>query len=374
MAERYCAAVHVHRVRVGVQHPHRVERDGAERLVHLHAPHVGDLLARLVQRQLSGTGGRPREIGELVGDVALGDDRRQHFEPPLPRELLARDDERAGAVVHARSVARSRRPFSVEDRPQRRQLFERRVSARALVRRDLAHGHELVCEAPFVLRRDRALVRAERPLVLCFSRDPELPRDERRLLDHVPSVEGRRQPVVDHQVDQRAVAELVAEPRLRQRVRRVRHRLHPPRDDHGVVAGADHLVRDLDRPDARRADLVDRVRRQRDRQAGADRRLPRRSLAGPALQHLADDRVLDLVVLDLDAVERGADRDRAELGRLVTGQGTAQLAERRANGRDDHGTGHTRNLAPDAVRSAWMQSSSRTWAWFRRHERGGRTV
>ena len=49
---------------------------------------------------------------------------------------------------------------------------------------------------------------------------------------------------------------------------------------------------------------------------------------------------------DVDAVERRADRDRAELGRLVVGEPAAELAERRADGRDDHGTGHCPNVSP----------------------------
>ena len=122
-----------------------------------------------------------------------------------------------------------------------------------------------------------------------------------------------------HQVDQRPVSELVAEARLLEHVGRVRHRLHPARDDDLGVAGTNHLVGDLDRADRGRADLVDRVRRKIDRQARADRRLTRRRLAGAALQHLAHDRVLDLLVLDACAVERCADGDRAELGRLVVG-------------------------------------------------------
>ena len=128
--------------------------------------HVADLLARLVERDLAGARRRPGEVGELVGDVALRDDRREHLEPALLRELLARDDERAGAVVDARRVPGGRRPLGVEDRLQRRQLLERRVAPRALVGRDLADRDDLVREPALVRRRDRALVRAERPLVL----------------------------------------------------------------------------------------------------------------------------------------------------------------------------------------------------------------
>src|SRR5262249_31789957 len=52
-----------------------------------------------------------------------------------------------------------------------------------------------------------------------------------------------------------------------------------------------------------------------------------------------------LVVGDLDAVERGSDCDRAELGRLLVGEPATQLSEGRADCRDDHRTGHAGNLA-----------------------------
>src|SRR5512133_3144244 len=50
---------------------------------------------------------------------------------------------------------------------------------------------------------------------------------------------------------------------------------------------------------------------------------------GACLQHLAHDHVLDLVVLDAGAVERGTDHDRPELGRRLAGERPAELAERR---------------------------------------------
>ena len=71
------------------------------------------------------------------------------------------------------------------------------------------------------------------------------------------------------------------------------------------------------------------------REPGADGGLAGGRLAGAALEHLAHDHVLDLVVADVHAVERGADRDRAERGRLVVLQGPAELPERRADSRDD---------------------------------------
>ena len=143
-----------------------------------------------------------------------------------------------------------------------------------------------------------------------------------------------------HQVDQRPVAEPVAEARLREHVRRVRHRLHPAGDDELDVAGADHRVGDLDRADRRGAHLVDRVGGRLDREPGPDRRLARRRLAGAALEHLAHDHVVRLLRLDPGALERRADRDRAELGRRVRREAAAELAERRPDRADDDAAGH----------------------------------
>ena len=56
---------------------------------------------------------------------------------------------------------------------------------------DAADRDDLVVEAPGVLRRGRALLRAVRPGVLVLARDAELAADQRRLLDHVQPVERR---------------------------------------------------------------------------------------------------------------------------------------------------------------------------------------
>src|SRR5207245_10627841 len=113
---------------------------------------------------------------------------RQELEPALGRELLARDDERPGPVVHARGVAGGGRTFGIEGRLEPRELLVGRVATRALVDRELADGNDLVPELARVNRSDGALVRAQRPAVLVLARDAELARDERRLFDHVALV------------------------------------------------------------------------------------------------------------------------------------------------------------------------------------------
>src|SRR5436305_1287471 len=80
--------------------------------------------------------------------------------------------------------------------------------------------------------------------------------DARGLLHHVLLVERRAQPVPDHQIDDRSVAHPVPEAALGQRIRRIRHRLHPAGHDDLDVTGANHRVGDLHRPDRRGADLV----------------------------------------------------------------------------------------------------------------------
>ena len=345
MPERDRAAVDVGGLRVGAEHRERVERDRAERLVHLDALHVADRLARLLERLRARVRRRAREPRELVRDVALRDDRGQRLEPAPLRELLRAHDDAGGAVVDAGRVAGRDRPFGIHRGLQGGELLERRVAAHRLVGRHLADGNDLVVEAARVLRRRGALVRAKRPRVLVLARDAELAGDLGRLLHHVQLVERRAQPVPDHQVDERPVAHPVALSRLRQRVRRVRHRLHAAGDDDLDVAGADHRVGDLDRADRGGADLVHRVGRDVDRDPGADRRLARRSLSGAGLQHLAHDHVVDLAALEADALEARADRDRAELGRGIRGEAAVELAERRPDRGDDDGAAHGSKLA-----------------------------
>src|SRR6478672_8165064 len=152
------------------------------------------------------------------------------------------------------------------------------------------------------------------------------------------AVEARGQAVVGHQVDQRPVAEPVAEACLFERVRRVRHRLHTAGDHDLDVAGPDHRVGDLDCPDRGGADLVDRVGGNLDREAGPDGGLARRSLARAALEYLTHDHVLDLIRLEADPLESGLDRLRAELRRFVVLQPAAEPAKGRPDGGNDHRT------------------------------------
>jgi hypothetical protein len=82
-----------------------------------------------------------------------------------------------------------------------------------------------------------------------------------------------------------------------------------------------------------------------DRQAGADRRLPRDIAAGRALrQRTAENDVFQLRRIDAGARDRLFDYMAAELGAMRHVEGAAiGLADRRAGGGNDHGVGHRRS-------------------------------
>ena len=136
------------------------------------------------------------------------------------------------------------------------------------------------------------------------------------------------------------VAHAEAEARALQQVGRVRHRLHAAADGDLEVARADRRVEDPGRADARRAHLVDRLRRHLLGDPRLDLRLARGDLPLAGLDHLAHDDVLDLLGLDAGALERGLDRGAAELGRVERGEAAAELADRGARGTEDDGLGH----------------------------------
>ena len=63
-------------------------------------------------------------------------------------------------------------------------------------------------------------------------------------------------------------------------------------------------------------------------------------LAGAGLEHLAHDHVVDLVAGDAGLLQRGLDRDAAEVGGGLVLEPPEQPADRRASAGDDHGSGH----------------------------------
>ena len=98
-------------------------------------------------------------------------------------------------------------------------------------------------------------------------------------------------------------------------VLRQAHALHAAGGDDGAFAGADLLRGQRHGAQAGAADLVDAERGLGVRQAGGARGLAGRVLALAGGQHLAQDHLVHVAGLDAGALDRGLQRDGAELVR-----------------------------------------------------------
>ena len=177
------------------------------------------------------------------------------------------------------------------------------------------------------------------------------------LRGHLLARERVGEPVVGHGVERLDVAHAEPEARLGEQVGRPRHRLHAARHREVEIARAHGLIDDADGPQARGADLVDGLRGDLLGDPGLDLGLAGRDLPLAGLQHLAHDHVLDLVRLDLGALERGLDRGRAELGGVHARQTSAELAERCAGCAEYDGSAHRRSSSFFGSRSVLYPSS-----------------
>src|SRR5437773_664655 len=113
--------------------------------------------------------------------------RGEPGKPELLRALTCHEQYGGGAVADLRGITGGHLPTLLEGWDERRELLERRVATWPLVavggaaRRE-GDRHELVLEAPLLVGRDRALVRAEGEAVRVLAADAlPLGQDLRRL-------------------------------------------------------------------------------------------------------------------------------------------------------------------------------------------------
>ncbi len=179
-------------------------------------------------------------------------------------------------------------------------------------------------------------MRLERKGVLVLATDPILDGDTLGVGAHVAVLDRAPQAVGYGRVDELAVAEPIAEAGIRQEVRRAVHRLHPAGDRDLGIAGANLGGREHDRLHPRAADPVDRRGARRIGEAGAECRLPGWGLSGSGLEDLAHEDLVDGRTLgESRPLDRGSDRDAAELDRRRAGQRATELADRRPCGADE---------------------------------------
>ena len=203
----------------------------------------------------------------------------------------------------------------------------------ALAARD-RHGDDLVLEAPCLLRGLRLVLRSDRELVLVLALELPALRDVLGRGAHVVAVEGVQQAVLEHRVDELEVAHLGAGAHIGG-VRRLRHRFLAAGDDDVGVAVGDLLHADGDRAQARAAELVEAPGRLFLRDARRHRGLAGRVLALPGRQDLAEDDLVDLARLDLGALQRLLDGNRAEIVRRRVREGPVEGADSGSRGADD---------------------------------------
>src|SRR5262249_23939882 len=146
----------------------------------------------------------------------------------------------------------------------------------------LADGHfdtdDLVTELTSADCRHRPTIGLRRVAVLIGARNLALSRAQLGALAHVPVAVHVPKPVVDHRIDQLAVAEPVALACPVEQIWHTAHVFHPARDHQRRIAGLQHLRAEHYRLEPAAANPVDLGRTHALRQAGEDRRLARRGL------------------------------------------------------------------------------------------------
>ena len=245
------------------------------------------------------------------------------------------------------------------------QRLERAAAARRLVDLDdrvaLAavdrDGDDLVRQAALVGGGDRALVRAQRPLVEVGAGHLELVADLGRLFEHLLAAERVAQPVLDHRVE-RLARRPCGSPDARRAAgtapatstpcrRRPRRSRSPARTAWSIIPTA----RTLDAQTLLIVSEVTSIGMPASICAWRDGIWP-----WPAWSTVPITTCCDLLGRDVGALERLADGYAAQMRGRKRRQAPAQLADRRARAAQDHGSRHE----PSLLTSRRMRVSATT--------------
>ena len=198
------------------------------------------------------------------------------------------------------------------------------------------HGEDLIDEFACLHGLDGAQLGLESPLILVLAGESELVGRLGAVDGHVPVIEGIPQAVVDHEVHHPAVrqAHPVAPTHVGQRVGAVRHALLASGDDDLRPARHDHLPGQVDRLDARGADLVDGDGGDRFGKPRQQSRLAARDLPAARRNDLSHEDVIDVFGLYLacDPAHALLDGQRAQLRGVEALQRAAEDAVGRPAG------------------------------------------
>ena len=149
------------------------------------------------------------------------------------------------------------------------------------------------------------------------------------------------QSIVNHAIHDFLIAEPVARPSIRQKIRAVGHGLHATRDDNLRFTGLYRLRRQRNRLQPGTADLINGHGRDARVAATLQRCLPRRILAKSGLHHVAENRFVNLLRVNARAPRRFRHDLAAKLRRGKSSQATLEFSNGRARGRQNDGVFHT---------------------------------
>ena len=356
MAQRNSAAVDVQLALVEVQSLADGNRLSGKSLVGLDQIHVVHGQAGLGHDLLGGgDGAQAHDLGLNTGQ-STGDPGSQRLNAQLLGLLLAHDDQSSSAVVDGGGVGGGDDAVLLEAGLQLAQnLHGAHAGAFVGIKHGVAllalddNGNDLVLESAVGNSLGGLLLRMEGKLVQLLTADGVVAvlllvglvgADVLGGHAHVHvEAGGIPQSVVDHRVDQLALAHggahAVAVAALHHGERSHVHVLHAACNDDVGIAGLDHLGSHVDAVQTGAADDVDGDGGGLDGQAGLQGSLTSDVLAQTGLDDAAHVDMVDLLRLNVGAVQSLLDDDGAQLSSGDIGEGAAELANGSTAGAGD---------------------------------------
>ena len=179
-------------------------------------------------------------------------------------------------------------------------------------------------------------MRVDGEFILLFASDVVFLGDVLSSDAHVVVVVDIPKAVVNHGVDELLVAKAVSLARLHEEIRRVGHRFHSSGDDDGTVICLNGLRGESDSFESRATNLVYSHGTYFRRQTSEDGGLARWILTESSGDDVAHDALVNLLGIDVSAVDGFAHGDGAELRRGEIGETSLKFSDSSATARDDN--------------------------------------
>src|SRR5258708_7160989 len=345
MPDRHTPAIHIHPRCVQPQLLHHPKRLHAERFIQFIQINLIPIPPRPREHPLHSDHRSQHHPPRRNPTRSLSPDGHHHLQPQLLRLLRRHHHHSSSSIVHPRSIPRRHRPILLERRLQGRQRLHRSILPHTLVPAKDRHSpflpshinrNHLRIEPSLPPGSARLPMRFQRISILLLARNRMLLRHKLSRHAHVPVLARAPQPIPHHRVHHHRVAHAVTLASLRQKVRRIRHRLHPTRNDDLRRASHNALRRQRDRPQSAAAYHVDRQRRHRIRKPAQQSSLPRRILSQPRRQHASHHTLIDARSVNPRSAHGFPHHHRPKLHRGHLRHRALKLSHRRPHRGDNH--------------------------------------